>query len=291
MQIHRALRPKIPKSEKREVETGRAEKRPLAASVGEVAVPEAAKPRIVRVHVLHRHAGTPTAHSSSEGSVAPRVCVDPYSAGRKNGRMGVEPETELLCEIARLAVSIDRAAATTEMTLAEHQSRADDDGSCSPVTERQELCRQLATLRELVAGAHYVSESPRALRAELATLLFFATTLQADARTWRAGLEKTIKDLERQRTAERRERLRLAAQHEELSRRRDTLSITVAQTAARMAQKNSGECRRTLPVFTLGDGLTVCSVSVSWPRRGFRRAQRWLVTLNCSHDDVLVRPD
>jgi hypothetical protein len=81
----------------------------------------------------------------------------------------------------------------------------------------------------------------------------------------------------------------LAAQRAQLARRRDGLEFTIGQTAARMARQNGGECRRTLPVFTLGEGLTVCSVSVSWPRRGFRFAKRWLVTLNGAHDDVLVR--
>ena len=79
-----------------------------------------------------------------------------------------------------------------------------------------------------------------------------------------------------------------AAELDELARRRDDLQLTILQTAVRMAQQNRGECRRTLPVFTLGEGLTVCSVSVSRPRRWFRFAEYWLVTLNRSHD-VLIR--
>jgi hypothetical protein len=41
-------------------------------------------------------------------------------------------------------------------------------------------------------------------------------------------------------------------------------------------------------VLTLDQGLTVCSVSVSCPRRGIRFAKQWLVTLDRSHD-LLVR--
>lgn len=215
--------------------------------------------------------------------------VDAYSVRRKNWRVAVYPQTDLFGEIARLTVSIDRAAAATEVTLTEHLSASEDDDPRSPLAERKELCRQLAALRDRVARAQDGSEEPRALRAELATLLFFAETLQADADTWRAALKHRINELERQRTAERQERERLAAQREELVRRRDALRFTIGQTAAQMAQQNGGECRRTLPVFTLGEGLTVCSVSVSWPRRGFRCAKRWLVTLNGSRNDVLVR--
>jgi hypothetical protein len=72
-------------------------------------------------------------------------------------------------------------------------------------------------------------------------------------------------------------------------RRRAALEFTIGQTAGRIARQNGGECRRTVPVFTLGEGLTVCSVSVSWPSRGFRCAKRWLVTLNASRNAVLVR--
>ncbi|MDQ6730590.1 MAG: hypothetical protein M3022_09870 [Actinomycetota bacterium] len=205
--------------------------------------------------------------------------------------MGLDPQTDLVCAIARSTVSIDRAAVAIEMALAEHRSGSDDDNPRSSRTERKELCRQLAALRDRVADAQAGSEDLRALRAELATLLFFARTLQADAYTWRAALMDRIRALERQRIAERQERQRSAAQREEFLRRRDALRFTIAQTAARMAQQSRGECRRTVPVFTLGEGLTVCSVSVSCPRRGFRCAQRWLVTLNGAHDDVLVERD
>jgi hypothetical protein len=56
-----------------------------------------------------------------------------------------------------------------------------------------------------------------------------------------------------------------------------------------MAQRDGGECRRTLPVFAFGPGLTVCSVAVSCPRKGFRFPKQWLVTLNGSRDGVMIR--
>jgi hypothetical protein len=183
--------------------------------------------------------------------------------------VGVHSQTDLVSDIARLTVSIDRAAAATEIALTGRLPMSGDGDPPSPLVEHRELCRQLAALRDNVARAQYGSEEPRALRAELATLVFFAETLQADADTWRASLEQRIKELERQRAAERQERERLAAQRAQLVRRRDVLELTIGQTAARMARQKGGECRRTIPVFTLGEGLTVCSVSVSWPSAGW----------------------
>ncbi len=199
--------------------------------------------------------------------------------------MGVE----VVSEIDRLRVSIDRAAAATEIALLGHPWPSEDDEPGPPLAERKELSRQLAALRERVAVAERGNEDPAALRAELATLLFFAKTLEADADNWRSTLEGRDKELEWQRTAARRDRERLAAEHEMLVRRRDALQSRIVHAAARMAQRDRGECRRTLPVFTLGEGLTVCSVSVSCPRQGLRAAKHWLVTLNESRDDVLVR--
>ena len=163
-----------------------------------------------------------------------------------------------------------------------------DDDPRSPLAEHAELCRQLAALHERVAVAECRNEGPHALRAELATLLFFARALQADTDNWASAFEEQIKELGRQKTAARKERERLAADREKLARRRDALQSTILQTAARMAQQYRGECRRTIPVVTVGEGLTVCSVSVSCPRRGFRSAKQWLVTLTRSND-VLVR--
>jgi len=211
--------------------------------------------------------------------------------------VGVEPRTNVAAELARLRVSIDRAAAATEIGLAGQLPAAADALSLLP--DREELRRQLAALRERVAVAESRDEGPTALRAELATLLFFARTLRADAEDWHLAFQEQIEELERKRTAVRdelerrrvagrKEQERLAAEREKLVRSRDALRLTVLQTAERMAQQSRGECRRTVPVFTLGEGLTVCSVSVSCPRRGFRFAKRWLVTLTRSHD-VLIR--
>lgn len=206
--------------------------------------------------------------------------------------MGADPQTHLASELARLRASIDRAAAATEASLAADPPPAPPDAdrgnSRTPLAEHRELCRQRAALRERVTWAESRSEDPRALRAELATLLFFARTLQADAERWHAALEEQREDLERRTIAARRERQRSAAEHATLVGRRDALQSTIVQTAARIAQQYRGEWRRTIPVVTLGEGLTVCSASVSCPRRGLRLSQRWLVTLTRSHD-VLVR--
>jgi len=202
--------------------------------------------------------------------------------------VSVETHSEVVSEVARLRFLIDRAAAATESTLARHPPASEDDDPRSPRAEHQELCRQLAALRERVALAEYVNEGPRALRGELATLLFFAETLQDDAVGWRSTLEERIKELERRSAAARRERDRLAAEREKLVRRRDALRLGVHRAAARLAEQGGGGCRNTVPVFTLAEGLTVCSVSVSWPRKGLQLAKHWLVTLNDSRDDVTV---
>lgn len=192
--------------------------------------------------------------------------------------MGADPETVLASEIAELHGAIDRAASATERMLADQ----------APNPEHQELCRQLAALRKRVENAQDRNGDPSALRAELATLSFFARTLETDAQQYRAGLANHAHELERQKAAERAQEERLVLAREDLVKRREALQSTILQTAARMAQQTRGECRRTLPVFTLGDGLTVCSVSVAYPRRGFRLAGHWLVTLGRSHD-VLIR--
>jgi hypothetical protein len=216
--------------------------------------------------------------------------------GEKIGLLGADPQTDLVSEIARLTGSIARAAAATEITLAGRPRAPADDDRRSLPAEHKELCRQLAALRERVARAESRNEGPGALRAELATLLFFGRTLQADAEKWRSALEEQTHEVERKKTAAREARQSLAAEREKLvrereklARRRDALQSTILQTGARMAQQYRGECRRTVPVFTLGEGLTVCSVSVSCPRRGFRFAKQWLVTLTASHDLRVIR--
>lgn len=202
--------------------------------------------------------------------------------------MGADPQTSLASEIARLGASIDRAAAATESMLARRPPASADGGPRSSRSEHQELSRQLSALRERVAQAQQRDDGPEALRAELATLLCFARTLQTDADKWRSAMADRAEELERDRAAARREQARSALEREELARRRDALQQTILQTAAQMAQQNRGECRRTVPVVTVGEGLTVCSVTVSWPRRWFRFGAYWLVTLSRSHD-VLVR--
>ena len=192
--------------------------------------------------------------------------------------MGADPHTVLASEIAQLGVSIERAAAATETILAVQPAEG----------EHQELRRQLAALREHVAVAHRRDDDPVALRAELATLLSFARTLHADAENWRSARADRARELERRQAAVRRERQQLELEHENLVQRRETLQSTILQTAARMAQETRGEWRRTLPVITLGEGLTVCSVSVSFPRRGLRLPGQRLVTLSRSHN-LLVR--
>lgn len=209
--------------------------------------------------------------------------------------MAAEAQPSTDAEIARLRAAIDRAATATGVTLAAHLPSSGDDDLRSRLAEHKELSRQLGALRERVAVAEGRDEGPPALHAELATLLSFARTLQADAARWQSAGEERERELERQRVIARqaRERLvadreRLVADREKLARRREALQSTILQTAARMAQQYRGECRRTVPVFTLGDGLTVCSVSVSCPRRGFRIGRLWVVTLTRSHD-VLIR--
>ena len=192
--------------------------------------------------------------------------VDGSFVRRKNRPVGVE----VVSEIARLRASIDRAAAATELTLIGRPWASEEHDSGSPLVERKELCRQLAALRERVAVAEQGNEDPGALRAELATLLFFAKTLQADADDWRSTLEGRIKEVEWERSGARRELERLAAEREMLARRRDALQARIVHTATRMAKRDGGESRRTLPVLTVGEGLTVCSVSVFCPRRRIR---------------------
>ena len=104
--------------------------------------------------------------------------MTPTPDGGKIEFVGGDPQTELMSEIAALRGSIDRAAAATEIVLAGHP----------PEAEHQELCRQLAVLRERVARAQHRDDDPSAVRAELATLLFFAKTLEADIERWRSAL-------------------------------------------------------------------------------------------------------
>ena len=70
--------------------------------------------------------------------------------------------------------------------------------------------------------------------------------------------------------------------------RRDALQSTIDETAGRIAQQNGCDCRNTLPVFRLGEALTVCSVVVLSATRWFAPQPDWLVTLNDAGDRVRV---
>jgi chromosome segregation ATPase len=208
---------------------------------------------------------------------------------RNDSALRFDAQTHVVSEIARLRVSIDREAVAVDKTLNSHPSTSEDDYPRWGWVEHKELSRQLGALHERVVRARSRSQDQLALRAELATLLSFAKTLRTDAETWRAAFEDGLKELERQETVARQERERLAAEREALMRRRDALQFAIDETAGRIAQENGGDCRRTLPVFRLGEALTVCSVTVLSPRKGFRSRKCWRVTLNDSRDWVRVR--
>lgn len=140
------------------------------------------------------HSGPPAVAAPSDTWRQLAAGVDAHSVRRENRPVGADLQTNLVSEISRLRASIDRAAAAAEITLTGHPPASADDDPRSPLAEYEELCRQLAALRERVAVAEYRNEGPRALRAELATLLFFGRTLQADADNWRSALEAQIKN-------------------------------------------------------------------------------------------------
>ena len=209
--------------------------------------------------------------------------LDACRSPRNDLAVRVVAQTHVVSEIARLQVLIAREAAAVDETLNDHPFASDAD------VEHKELSRQLDALRERVARAPSTSRDHRELRAELATLLFFAKTLRTDAETWRAALKYALKELERKEKAAREERERLAAEREALMQRRDALQRTIDETAGRIAQTNGGDRRNTLPVFSLGEALTVCSVVVLSSRKWLRSQPHWLVTLNDSRDQVRVR--
>lgn len=215
--------------------------------------------------------------------------LDACRVWRNDSALRVDAKTHLASEVARLRVSIGREAAAVHETLNDRPPASDDRHPQSGWAEYKELSRQLDALHEHVARAQSRSQDKRELRAEFATLLSFAKTLRTDAETWRAGFAHRLKELERQETAARKERESLVAERETLMRRRDALQSTIDETAGRIAQKNGGDCRNTLPVFRLGEALTVCSVVVLSPRARFRSQPHWLVTLSDSRDRVRVR--
>ena len=202
--------------------------------------------------------------------------------------MRVGAHIHLVSELAWLRVSIGREAAAVDNALNDHPSASDNDYPRWGWVEHRELSRQLDALHGHVARAPFRTRDQLDLRAELATLLPFAKTLRTDAEAWRAALADGLDEVERAEAAAREERERLAAEREALIRRRDALQFTIDQTAGRIAQESGGDCRRTLPLFRLGEALTVCSVAVLSPRRWFRFQKDWLVTLNDSRE-VRVR--
>jgi hypothetical protein len=188
--------------------------------------------------------------------------------------------------VASLRASIEREATATEMALTPAPL---EDAPGSGLPGRDELCRQLAALRGRAARAPSGTRDQHELRAELATLLFFANTLRSDAQAWRAGLRQAVEELERKEATARRERERVAAERAELVRRRDALQIQIDREAGRMARRKGGECRRTVPVITLRPGFTVSSMTVSSSRRRFRSLKLWLVTLDERHGVLVIR--
>lgn len=193
----------------------------------------------------------------------------------------------LLAQIADLKASIDAETDASDHALS--HVGFERGRSHHPLPQDLELRRQLNALRERVVRALSQLVDPRELRAELATLLFFARALRADARTWQAAAGAALREREREEMASRRERERLAAECEALMQRRDSLQAEIRAAADRLAAHEHGECRTTLPVINLAPGITVGSISVSAPKKPLRAPRRWLVTLSESRDGAVVR--
>jgi hypothetical protein len=193
-------------------------------------------------------------------------------------------QPDLTAEIAGLKALITRTAAAAEGAL-----RPPTPESLE-LPERRELCRQLEALRARVARAGAQLSNPSELRSELATLSFFARTLRQDAEAWRATLHQALTEHRRKEAAERSRQRRLAAEHDRLLQRRDLLQAEINRAAGEVAQYG-GECRRTVPVITLAEAVTVASITVSRPRRRLRAGQLWLVTLAADRERILVRQD
>ena len=204
--------------------------------------------------------------------------------------MGSDSQADVAADIAALDASIESDAVAAEKALRGALPAPGQD-TTRELPEHRELCRQLSALRDRVVRARSGLTDPRALRAELATLGFFAQMLRADADRWQARAHEALAELERREAAIRCEQERLAAEREELLRRRDALQAEIDRTAAEMADGSQGECRRTVPVIQFADAVTVSSITVSTPRRLFRAMRLWLVTLSDDRDSVLVRPD
>jgi hypothetical protein len=204
--------------------------------------------------------------------------------------MGIDPRAELMAEIARSRAAIEGDTAAAEQALSRSTAGPGAEPPGWPLAEHDDLLCQLASLRARVARAEAQLTDPRALRAELATLSYFAELLRADAQNWRATLHQRLDQLAREQAAAREERARAVAERAHMLRRRDLLQKRIDQTAAEVARAR-GECRRTVPVIQLADRVTVSSMTVSRPRRRFGPTRLWLVTLGPDRDQVLVRPD
>jgi succinate dehydrogenase/fumarate reductase flavoprotein subunit len=204
--------------------------------------------------------------------------------------VGTDPRADVAADIAALDASIESEAVAAESALVHALPASQPEPARGP-PEHQELCRQLSALRRRVARARSELTDPRALRAELATLGFFAQMLRADADRWQARAHEALAELARREAAIQREQERLSAERDELLRRRDALQAEIDRTAAEMAEGRDGECRRTVPVIQFADAVTVSSITVSTPRRLFRAMRLSLVTLSEDRDSVLVKPD
>jgi multidrug resistance efflux pump len=201
--------------------------------------------------------------------------------------VATESGAAVLAEIARWRGVIDAETTAAEAAL----TKSDPGAGDAPARPgHAELWGRLSSLRARAARAEAELADPRELRAELATLSYFARTLRADAVAWRSTLHQALAELARQEAAARREREQAASERQALLQRRDLLQARIEQAAAEVAQAG-GECRRTVPVIRLADKVTVASMTVSGPRRPFRATRLWLVTLGSDRDQVLVRPD
>lgn len=201
-----------------------------------------------------------------------------------------DPPAAVARELAQLGSAIDRQVGEIMAALADWASAGGQDDATVHLAEHRELVRQLGALRDRVARARSQIGDRRELHAELATLLSFARTLAADAESLRARLYGEEEERERLQAQAGLERERVAAQRLQVLRRRDALQASIVQTAEGIAGGDRSQCRRTVPVVALDHGVTVCSIGVATPRRRFRSARFWLVTLTDTRDGVLARP-
>lgn len=200
-----------------------------------------------------------------------------------------ERHDDLIDEISRLGAAIDREATAAEKLLSGQPAAPANDDLGGGLADHRELSRQLRALYEKVARARGRSQGQVTLRAELATLLCFARTLRADAESFPAAFEARRRELERRARAVRREQQRVAAERDAWLRQREALQSRIDAAAAGMARDRGGEWRRTVPCFRVYEAFTVCSALVISPGSGLRSEKRWLVSLNDSGEELMVR--